>query len=233
MFRPDIVLLHGTTVGTNTLLQRKGARVAFVTTAGFRRHHRNRPPESAQALRPDVRARAAAGRARHALRRSRSGSLPTARFCSGHRRTIFACSLATFMPAAPKPSPSQRYSPLPIQKRTRHRPRAGRTRTAACRCRISSCPSFASTNAPAQWWSTLTCNRSCRRYLHRLDARMPPRLGEDQITTVFVMQSSGGITSLESAARQPVRTVLSGPAGGVVGAVADGPAQRIRARDYF
>jgi N-methylhydantoinase A len=30
-----IVLLHGTTVGTNTLLQRRGARVAFVTTAGF------------------------------------------------------------------------------------------------------------------------------------------------------------------------------------------------------
>src|SRR3954447_6112324 len=26
---------HGTTVGTNTLLERKGARVAFVTTAGF------------------------------------------------------------------------------------------------------------------------------------------------------------------------------------------------------
>src|SRR5258708_4277527 len=31
----DFVVLHGTTVGTNTLLQRKGARVAFVTTAGF------------------------------------------------------------------------------------------------------------------------------------------------------------------------------------------------------
>src|SRR5690348_15922927 len=31
----DVVLLHGTTVGTNTLLQRKGARVALVTTAGF------------------------------------------------------------------------------------------------------------------------------------------------------------------------------------------------------
>src|SRR6201987_3177647 len=30
-----IILLHGTTVGTNTLLQRKGARVALVTTAGF------------------------------------------------------------------------------------------------------------------------------------------------------------------------------------------------------
>src|SRR5512146_136466 len=30
-----LVLLHGTTVGTNSLLQRRGARVAFVTTAGF------------------------------------------------------------------------------------------------------------------------------------------------------------------------------------------------------
>src|SRR5579859_3736377 len=28
-------LLHGTTVGTNTLLERKGARVAFITTRGF------------------------------------------------------------------------------------------------------------------------------------------------------------------------------------------------------
>src|SRR5579864_2264786 len=33
--RDSLTLLHGTTVGTNTLLQRKGARVALVTTAGF------------------------------------------------------------------------------------------------------------------------------------------------------------------------------------------------------
>src|ERR1700721_954874 len=31
----EVTLLHGTTVGTNALLQRKGARVALVTTAGF------------------------------------------------------------------------------------------------------------------------------------------------------------------------------------------------------
>src|SRR6266853_5153138 len=30
-----LTLLHGTTVGTNALLQRKGARVALITTAGF------------------------------------------------------------------------------------------------------------------------------------------------------------------------------------------------------
>jgi N-methylhydantoinase A len=37
---------------------------------------------------------------------------------------------------------------------------------------------------------------------------------------IFVMQSSGGITALNTAAEQPVRTVLSGPAGGIVGAAA-------------
>ena len=31
----EVVLLHGTTVGTNTLLERKGARTALVTTKGF------------------------------------------------------------------------------------------------------------------------------------------------------------------------------------------------------
>jgi hypothetical protein len=31
----ELILLHGTTVGTNTLLERKGARTVLVTTAGF------------------------------------------------------------------------------------------------------------------------------------------------------------------------------------------------------
>jgi N-methylhydantoinase A len=39
------------------------------------------------------------------------------------------------------------------------------------------------------------------------------------VPRIFVMQSSGGITALSTAAREPVRTVLSGPAGGVVGAL--------------
>src|SRR5271166_1595506 len=30
-----LTMLHGTTVGTNALLQRKGARIALITTAGF------------------------------------------------------------------------------------------------------------------------------------------------------------------------------------------------------
>src|SRR5713226_5288055 len=34
-YKGELVLLHGTTVGTNTLLERKGARTALITTAGF------------------------------------------------------------------------------------------------------------------------------------------------------------------------------------------------------
>ncbi len=37
-------------------------------------------------------------------------------------------------------------------------------------------------------------------------------------TRIYVMQSSGGITTAARAAREPVRTILSGPAGGVVAA---------------
>ena len=58
-----------------------------------------------------------------------------------------------------------------------------------------------------------------QHYLKSLEgrARRSRQSGASQ-SRIFVMQSSGGITSLASAAREPVRTVLSGPAGGVVGA---------------
>ena len=53
---------------------------------------------------------------------------------------------------------------------------------------------------------------SAAKSAHRKDGASASR--------IFVMQSSGGITALSTAAREPVRTVLSGPAGGVVGAAA-------------
>ena len=44
------------------------------------------------------------------------------------------------------------------------------------------------------------------------------KVSREPASRIFVMQSSGGITALSTAAREPVRTVLSGPAGGVLGA---------------
>jgi N-methylhydantoinase A len=54
-----------------------------------------------------------------------------------------------------------------------------------------------------------------RRYLERLAGMRH---------TIHVMQSNGGAMTVAEAARLSVRTILSGPAGGVAGAVAVGRA---------
>jgi len=64
-----------------------------------------------------------------------------------------------------------------------------------------------------------------QNYLEGLGRRVGEREGAASArkrsrSRIFVMQSSGGITALAAAAREPVRTVLSGPAGGLVGAAA-------------
>jgi len=52
------------------------------------------------------------------------------------------------------------------------------------------------------------------RYLNRLETR----LREMGVTTpkLYIMQSNGGVSTFETSARIPVATVLSGPAGGVI-----------------
>jgi len=66
-------------------------------------------------------------------------------------------------------------------------------------------------------WKSLwgACGRAALQ--RRENAR---KNGASAPARIFVMQSNGGITALNTAAREPVRTVLSGPAGGVVGAAA-------------
>ncbi len=54
-----------------------------------------------------------------------------------------------------------------------------------------------------------------QRYLEAMDGAL-----RSKGSRLHVMQSSGGIIPASMAAREPVRTILSGPAGGVVGALA-------------
>ena len=49
---------------------------------------------------------------------------------------------------------------------------------------------------------------------------------------VRIMQSNGGVLSVPAAAREPVRTILSGPAGGVLGAQYVAEASGFRPPDY-
>jgi len=67
--------------------------------------------------------------------------------------------------------------------------------------------------------STLTVNAYLQPLMQRYLEAMKARLAGSQGSKIFVMQSSGGITAVERAGTEPVRTVLSGPAGGAVGAL--------------
>lgn len=67
--------------------------------------------------------------------------------------------------------------------------------------------------------STVVVNAYLQPLMQRYLESLRLRLSTNAAAKLFVMQSSGGITALETAASQPVRTVLSGPAGGAVGAL--------------
>jgi N-methylhydantoinase A len=216
----EIVLLHGTTVGTNSLLERKGARVAFVTTAGFEdtieigRQARPRlydlmfqrvPPLVERGMRFGVPERVSfEGRV---LQRPSAQDLRLlARDVHASGPDAIAVStLFAFANPDNERAIGRVLEELGLPLSLSH----------------LILPEFREYERASTVVVNAYLQPIMQSYLQRLDARMRQRgQAGAKASRVFVMQSSGGITSLESAARQPVRTVLSGPAGGVVGAAA-------------
>ena len=66
--------------------------------------------------------------------------------------------------------------------------------------------------------STTVVNAALSPLMQRYLLRLEESIGQRHAARVQVMQSSGGIIPARVAAREPVRTILSGPAGGVIGA---------------
>jgi N-methylhydantoinase A len=211
----EVTILHGTTVGTNTLLQRKGARVAFVTTAGFEdsieigRQNRPRlydfffekdPPLAPPELRFGVEERtSAAGDILVAPERSSLKEL------SGHvaaqkPQAIALSLLFSFANPANEQVVAEELARLGVPVSVSHR----------------ILPEFREYERA----STVLVNAYLQPVMEKYLRQLERRTGERNRSRIFVMQSSGGITALETAAEQPVRTVLSGPAGGIVGACA-------------
>jgi N-methylhydantoinase A len=217
--RPAIVL-HGTTVGTNTLLQRKGARVAFVTTAGFEDSieigRQNRPrlydfffekePALAPAeLRFGVNERISAeGEVLSAPSRAALEDL-AAQVAAGKPQAIALSTLFAFANPVNERAAAQALRGLGVPLSVSH----------------EILPEFREYERAATVLVNAYLQPIMEQYLERLKLRVDEEHDpEGGAARVFVMQSSGGITSLATAATQPVRTVLSGPAGGVVGAAA-------------
>lgn len=222
-----LTLIHGTTAGTNALLERRGARVVLLTTAGFEdlleigRQNRPRlydlhaerdPLLVPRALRWGLKERTSA--AGQILLRPASGDL--ARLRARLRRAapdaVALCFLFSFANPANE----------------RHVARAIRRLGLPVSVSHEILPEF----REYERLSTVVVNAYLAprvgRYLARLTRetrkQFPVPAGGKlkgtgaALAQVFVMQSSGGIMTAARSAREPVRTILSGPAGGVVAA---------------
>jgi len=217
-----LVLLHGTTVGTNTLLQGRGARVAFVTTAGFEdileigRQNRPKlydltfarvPPLVERSLRFGVPERVA--RDGEVLQRpSREDLGLLARDVhAGAAQAIAVCTLFSFANPENEKAIGRVLDELGLPLSLSH----------------VILPEFREYERASTVVVNAYLQPAMQSYFQRLEAGLrhgAAKKTKPNPSRLFVMQSNGGITSLEAASRQPVRTVLSGPAGGVVGAVA-------------
>ncbi len=242
-----LTLLHGTTVGTNALLQRKGARVALITTAGFEdvieigRQARPRlydfffdrvAPLVCRELRFGVKERTDAegqvlerpseeelARLREAVRDADPDAIAISLLFSSANPENEAAVAAAVAELGKPLSVSHRILPEFREYE--------RTSTVVMNAYLQ--PLMQSymeklaeraTNTADSFTAPLP-GLEKRETLRQAQGRLwGPRKPRIFIPRIFVMQSSGGITALESAAREPVRTVLSGPAGGLVGAAA-------------
>ena len=216
----EIVLLHGTTVGTNSLLERKGAPVAFVTTAGF-----EDIIEIGRQARPQL-YDLAFQRVPPLVERDMRFGVPERVSCDGEvlqrPSTQDLRLLARDVHASGAESIA--VSTLFAFANPENERAIGRVlEELGLPLSLSHLilPEFREYERASTVVVNAYLQPIMQSYLQRLDTRLRQRgQAGAKASRVFVMQSSGGITSLESAARQPVRTVLSGPAGGVVGAAA-------------
>ena len=208
------IIIHGTTLATNAIIERKGARTALLTTEGFRDtieiRHENRfeqydvnidlpPPLVPRRLRFPVRERIdARGRVLVPLDEAGVSSLAD-RLAAAAIQSVAIGFLHSFTNPA-------------------HERRAGEILAD----RLPGVPVTLSSDVSPEMreyerFSTACANAYVQpligRYLTDLDAMLRR---EGFVCPLFLMLSGGGLTSVETAIRFPVRLVESGPAGGAI-----------------
>jgi N-methylhydantoinase A len=218
--RAEVILLHGTTVGTNTLLQRKGARVALVTTTGF-----EDAIEIGRQARPKLYDFFFDKIDPLVPRELRFGVDERVDSEGEVLETPTAKELADLTPRIAKTQPDSIAISLLFSFANPVNERAVAEALRRLELPLSISHEILPEFREYERTSTVVVNAYLQpvmqNYLESLAARLQRPSGRRKSrSAIFVMQSSGGITALATAAREPVRTVLSGPAGGVVGAAA-------------
>jgi N-methylhydantoinase A len=230
---PGLDLVCGTTVGTNALLERQGGRVALVTTAGFEdvleigRQARPRLydllPKKVEPLVPgslrfgleerlDSEGRVLLSPSHREIARvvravSRSGAHTGAGCIYSPPISVAVCLLFSFVNPKHEKAIARALSSAGLQVSASHQilpeyREFERTSTTVVNAYLVPVISL--------------YLREIERHTNAASTRKGPRGHGD--VRVRVMQSNGGILSAGAAAREPVRTILSGPAGGVLGA---------------
>jgi N-methylhydantoinase A/oxoprolinase/acetone carboxylase beta subunit len=205
-------VVHGSTVATNAVLERKGARVALVTTAGFedvlaigRQTRRELYNFMVQANRPMVEPGMTFGVAERldaqgavveALRVEELDAL-VEKLRAADAECVAVCLLHSYANAVHE------------QMVEEHLKRAGFV-VSASHCVLPEYREY-------ERWSTTVVNAYVTPMMSRYLTALEDGLDK---TRLHVMQSNGGSISAGEARRTAVRTILSGPAAGVVGAQA-------------
>ena len=236
--RSELIILHGTTVGTNTLLERKGARTALVTTAGFEDAieigRQARPklydlffdriePLVPKDLRFGVNERTAAdGEILKAPTPEELQSLAD-RIAAAKPQSIAACLLFSFANSKNERAVADAVKPVGAPLSISHQilpefREYERTSTVVINAYLQPVMQTYLENLESRAMKLNGGRRFSAAKSGNEDGVFASGVDLKSSTRVFVMQSSGGITALSTAVREPVRTVLSGPAGGVVGA---------------
>lgn len=202
-------VVHGSTVATNALLERKGARTALVTTAGFEdvihigRQNRAELYNLTPMLREPIIPRAMCfGVGERAYFDGAIGQAPSAaevaRLKSRLRRARIQSIAICFLHAYRNPENEKRVAAV--------------LEGLGYLCTSHDvCPEFREYERTSTTLINAYVGPLMDKYLGELERSSSHRIS--------IMQSNGGSMSTREARRHPVRTVLSGPAGGVVGAL--------------
>ncbi len=205
-------VVHGTTVATNALLERKGAKTALITTKGFKdvleigRQHRpdlyaleprRTPPLVPADLRFEVAERVDYQGA--VLTPLDSSGLPE--IIAALRRegveSVAVCLLFSFLHPQHEQAIVAAIHPAGFSVSASH----------------LILPEFREYERASTTTVNAYVSPVMERYLSNLQHQLPAELGP-----LRVMQSNGGTITAEAAKAVAARTVLSGPAAGVVGA---------------
>ena len=210
--KDGLYLVHGSTVATNAILERKGVKTLLVTNRGMQdllrigRQTRSElynlcPPQPGDWTAPEdcfgLGGRVDANG--KLIETADATSLAELRHKAADYQSVAVCTLFSFLNPAQEQAAAEAVSDLDLFCSLSHRVLA----------------EYREFERASTTFLNAYVGPLVQRYLHRLADGLSAR-------QLFVMHSTGGVMDIDEAGRHAVRMILSGPAGGLVAAGAVG-----------